>query len=322
MPNENEPKEGLQETAEKFYDELTKAPGEQPPASSPETEQPNTQPEGGSDPLKTQGKAAEPEDKGFASHPKWIEREEKLKEAREALKTKDAEIERYSKLLDDPEIYAKWLKSQGYSDEKVQEALREKGFDTGAKQNGDKGNQAQAIAERACAKLGWDINKLDADQKAYIQDSVNLTMAIIQEAVGPMIENRVAPHEQMFSEMSMQKQFNADELAVQKLAKDEFPEADWEKVIKPAISKFLAELDEKDPKRTIKLTYEDIYYRATRPLLKELTQSKGRQEVRDTNKKNARPIGNGPATRTGEPAQKGRSAREEAEAYLDEKGIR
>jgi len=321
---ENVPKEGIQESAEKLFDELTNPVQEQPQESTPETEQTEVQPEGGSDPLKTQSKVETPEDKGFASHPKWIERELKLKEARESLKAKELEAERYSKLLDDPEVYAKWLKQQGYSDAHIKEALREKGhtsIDSNNKVN-EVPNQAQAIAERACNKLGWDINRLNSEQKAYINDSVSLTMAIIQESVGPMIDQRFGPLEQMQTEMSQQKQFNAEEVEVQKLAKDEFPDADWESVIKPAISKFLTELDEKDPKRTIKLTYEDIYYRATRPLLKELNEIKGRQEVRNTNKANARPLGTGTASKSVEPAGKGRSAREELESKIDALGIR
>ena len=318
MQNDNEPKQDVKETAEALYDKLT-TPGEQQEESSPQTEQSEPKPEGGSDPLKTQSTAKET-DEGFNSHPKWIEREGKLKEARTNLEARDKELERYSKLLDDPDVYAKWLKNQGYSDAHIKEMLREKGFESPKSE--EKPGQAQAIAERACAKLGWDITRLNQDQKAYIQDSVNLTMAIIQESVGPMLDQRLGPMEQVSSEWAQQKQFSSDEMEVQKLAKQEFPDADWESVIKPAISKFLAELDEKDPKRTIKLSYIDIYNGATRPLLRELNESKGRQDVRDANKKNLRPLGTGTATKTGEPVQKGKSAREEAESFLEARGIR
>lgn len=327
MENTNEPKEGLQESAEKLYDKLTTPEQEQPQESSPETEQPTEQPEGGSDPHKTHSKAT-PEDYkgvdgGFRDHPAWKERESKLKEVTENLKQKELEAQRYSKLLDDPEVYAKWLKQQGYSDAHIAEAMREKGFSTPqTKAEESKANQAQAIAERACANLGWDITRLNAEQKSYIQDTVSLTMAIIKETVSPMIDQRFGPLEEMRNEMSQQRQFNQEELAVMELAKTEFPEAGWEEVIKPAIAKFLKEMDEKDPKREIKMSYEDIYYRATRPLLRELETLKGRQEVRNTNKQNARPLGTAPSSKTVNPAQKGRSAREEAESFLDAQGVR
>lgn len=319
---DNEPKKDFQSSAEEMFDKLTTPEPEQPQESSPETEQVETKVEGESDSLKTPSTPEVPtENKGFASHPKWIERENKLKETRELLKQKEAEAQRYSKLLDDPEVYGKWLKQQGYSDAHIAEALREKGYQPKSDTN-QVSNQAQAIAERACAKLGWDINRLNAEQKAYINDSVSLTMAIIQEAVAPMIDQRVKPMEEVSNEWNQQKQFNADEIGVQKLAKEEFPDSDWETIIKPAIAKYLQELDEKDPQRLIKLSYEDIYYRATRPLLKELNDLKGRQEVRNTNKQNLRPLGNAPATKTGEPVAKGKSARDVAEAFLDAQGVR
>ena len=312
-----EPKD-VQTTVEELFDELSG--GEQPQESSPVTEPVEVKEEDGSDPVKTQSTPDATEDKGFASHPKWIEREQKLKEARESLQAKEAEVSRYSKLLDDPQVYAVWLKQQGYSDAHIQQAMREKGFQTPNAETTEKSNQAQAIAERACAKLGWDITRLTPDQKAYINDSVSLTMAIIQEAVGPMIEQRVRPYEEVSNSWRQENQFNQEESGVKELAEKEFPEVDWATTIQPAIQKFLNELDEKDPKRTIKLSYEDIYYRATRPLLRELTESKGRQEVRDTNKRNARPLGQAPSTKVGEPTVK-RSARDEAEAFLDAKGV-
>ena len=328
MPQENVPnKEGLQESAEKLYDELTAKPGEQPQESTPATEQVETQPEGESDSLKTPSKVetAIPTEKetelGPVPYAKFSEMAKKHREANELLKAKEAEAQRYSKLLDDPEVYAKWLKQQGYSDEHIKQAMREKGYQAPQKE-AEKNNQAQAIAQRACAKLGWDITRLNDEQKAYINDSVNLTMAVIEESVRPMLDQRFGPIEEMSQEMQAHKQFNADEIAVKKLAEEEFKGTDWETVIKPAISQYLAKLDESDPKRTIKLSYEDIYYRATRPLLRELNETKGRQEVRNVNKSNARPLGTGVSSKTAEPSGKGRSAREEAEAFLESRNIR
>lgn len=311
----NEPKQDLQQATEDAFDKIVG--GEQPQESSPVTEQ-VVKEEDGSDPVKTPS-TPETTDKGFADHPAWKAREAKLMEAREALKTKEAEAERYSKLLDDPAVYAKWLKQQGYSDAHIQQAMREKGFET--KQDSSQSNQAQAIAERACAKLGWDITRLNPEQKAYIQDSVNLTMAIIQEAVGPMIESRIKPYEDVSTEWLQERQFFQEESYVKTLAAEEFPNVDWKEVIVPAIDKFLKDMDEKDPKHTIRMSYEDIYYRATRPLLREVNENKGRQEIRDTNKRNARPLGTGTASKTGEPGIK-RNARDEAESFLESRGIR
>lgn len=316
---ENNVPKDTQSVIDEAFDKLT---GEQPQESTPVTEQVEPQKEDGSDPVKTPS-TPETADKGFASHPAWIERENKFKEAKELLKQRDSEREQYSKLLDDPDVYAKWLKQQGFSDAHIRQALAEKGYQTPqTKVDAEKSSEAMAVAERVCTKLGWDINRLTPEQKAYVQDSVSLNMAVIEDRVSAILDKRLAPFEQASQEMSQQRQFITEESEVQKLAESEFPGMGFEDVIKPAIQKFLNELDAKDPQRTIKLSYEDIYYRATRPLLREITESKGRQEVRNTNKQNARPLGTGTATRTGEPTPKGRTPREDVEALLDAKGIR
>lgn len=322
MSNENEVK-SPQDVVEQAFDALT-APKDVVQENSPENVQAEEAVQDEANSVKTGTPVAETVNEKLPEsvpYKRFQEINQQVKEAKEALKQREIDVERYSKLLDDPQVYAVWLKQQGYSDAHIQAAMREKGFQAPNAESTEKSNQAQAIAERACAKLGWDINRLSPDQKAYINDSVSLTMAIIQEAVGPMIEQRVKPYEQVSNEWNQQKQYNQEEAQVKELASKEFPEADWAEVIQPAIQKFLNDLDEKDPKRTIKLSYEDIYYRATRPLLREITESKGRQEVRDANKRNARPLGTGPTTTVNEPAVK-LKPRESLEKRLDAMGIR
>jgi hypothetical protein len=147
-------------------------------------------------------------------------------------------------------------------------------------------------------------------------------MAIIQDTVGPMIEQRVKPYDDVSNEWRLEKEFSQKDMEIQKLASEEFPGVEFDSVIRPAIKKYYDEMDERDPKRTIQVDYVDAYYRATRPLLRELTESKGRQEIRDKNKANLRPLGTGTSSKTGEPPVKGRSAREEAESFLEARGIR
>lgn len=285
---ENEPNKDAVLSADEIFDKVTA--GEQPQESSPAPEQPNPQSEDGSDPAKTPSTTEESADKGFASHPAWIEREQKYKEARELLKAEQDKAQKLSRLLDD-------LKAKA---EPKQET-----------------NQARSIAERVCSKLGWDITRLNPEQKDYINDQVSLTMAILEERVGSMLDERLKPMEQMSQEYQMQRQFQTEDLQVREIARQEFPNVKFDEVIKPAISKYLAELDEKDPDRTIQLSYEDIYYRATRNLLRELNESKGRQEVRDANKANARPLGKAPSTNVAPQPVKGLKPHELVESIFD-----
>lgn len=287
---ENEPNKEAVMSADEIFDKVTA--GEQPQESSPATEQVETPKEDGSDPAKTQSTEETTGDKGFASHPAWIEREQKYKEAREALKAEQEKAQKLSRLLDD---------------------LQKKSEPA---QTGQAG-QARSIAERVCEKLGWDIKRLNPDQKDYINDQVSLTMAILEDRVGSMLDERLKPMEEMSQEYQMQRQFQTEDLQVREIASQEFPNVKFDDVIKPAISKYLAELDEKDPDRTIRLSYEDIYYRATRNLLREITESKGRQEVRDGNKANARPLGKAPSTNVSPTPVKPQKPHEFVESIYD-----
>lgn len=286
------------------------------------TEQPEAKPTSTGEVQKTQESVEQPEtDKGFASHPAWQAREAKLKEAREALQAEQQKAAQFSKLLDDPTVYEKWLKSQGFSEQQVRQAMQAKGMSVEAPKQANMEAQAQSIAEKACKKLGWDITRLNAEQRAYIQDHVDLTMAAVSDYVQAELDKRLGPMEQMTQEYSAQKQMSQEEAQVKELSAKEFPNLKWED-IQQAITKYCNELDQKDPQRTMKFTYEDLYYRATRPLLRELEISKGRQEARDAVKQNAKPLGRGPSTVTNDAPTKPKSAYDFLEKRLDEMGVR
>jgi len=287
----NEPKQTIDEMIDKAMPDAV-APS-QPQESSPATEQPSAAKPAESVPAQTQ--SVQPtDDKGFASHPKWIEREEKYKEAREQLRRVEQREAQLLKLLDDSK------KSQG------------------SQQPQDK---VQALAQKVCAKNGWNMASLNPEQLAYVQDSVRLALGVMEEN-STMFDDRFKPLEEMSKRMEMQERLTTDERMVKGIAAEEFPNHKWEEHIQPLIAKWLKEMDEKDPERKQQFTYEDIYYRATRPLIKEIQESKGRQEVRDTVKQNARPLGRGPATKSSEPVGKKKSFDETLDGILDANGVK
>lgn len=320
MDTQNEPKQTIDEIVDNAFSQDVV---EQPAPAQEQTEQVETQQEDGSDPVKTPSTdaPAQVDDKGFASHPKWQEREQKLKEAREEAQRFKAESERYSRLLDDPDVYKKFLKLQGYSDRDIRSALEEKGITDPPKAQQISEDKYLALAEKACRRQGWDINRLTQDQSAYIHDSVRLMASVMEEMMPTLVDERLRPLEEMSQQMAHQKMFSQEEQRVKQIAAEEFPNHKWEEVVQPAIAKFLKEMDEKDPKRTIKLTYEDIYYRATRPLLKEMNETRARQEVRNTVKKNAKPLGTGPSSITSGDAQKGMKLNEWLDKAIDAAGV-
>lgn len=327
---EKEHNGSVDDTVDKFFATLDETEqGEQQEERSPSTEQADKTQEGGSDPQKTpsteESAGFKGVDKGFANHPKWIERETKLKEAQARAKKLESSNSQYAKLLDDPQVYSKWLKSQGFSEDHIRQAMLEKGF---AQPQGEtdtaRQETAQDIAKEACKDLGWDINRLSKEQVAYLNDHVALTMKILDKRMGAAIDARMKPLEGYVQQTQLKEKLSGEEAELRKMAKEEFPTLDWDKDIEPAMQKYLDELDKRDPQKQIKIGFEDLYQRATRNLLKELSDSKGRQEVRNENKGNARPlrVGASPANNRSGNEYKGKSPSETADKFLDSLGVR
>lgn len=315
-----EPKQSpsIEETMDKFFDGQDGV--EQPQTEAPaETEQSESQ-ESVTDTPKTEAPddkdSFEGVDKGFANHPAWQKREQKLKETEAKLKELEQNNSKYSKLLDDPLIYKKYLESQGLSKEDVSHYMRERGF---TESLGDQ--QKSDLAEDICKELGWDINKLDASQKAYLSDQVKFTQAIIQKSLGQTLESRLKPMERYLEEVQVSRKNEVEYEKVKEEAKKEFPDLDWEKDIEPALSRYLDKLDKEDPDKKIKLDMTTLYERGTRELLKEKKVSEARREERNVLKKNARPLLPRNPSQSN-PNLKGKSAFETADKFLDELGVK
>lgn len=294
MSEQNEPK-----STEDMVNDLLGA-GVQQEDKLASTEQPEEVVGSTGEVQKTQDQPQKPEtdkldDKGFASHPAWQAREQKLKEAREQLEAERATAQRYAKLLD--ELQRRQTQTQP-----------------------SKEVQAQSIAEKACKKLGWDIARLTEDQRAYINDHVDLTMAAVGDYVTEQLDKRLGPMEQARQKWEAEQAMKQAESKWSSLAAEDGLD---ENVVKEAINRYCNELDKTDPERTQQFTDEDLYFRATRQLLREKEVSKVRQEARDSVKQNARPLGKGPATPTsGGPTTEKVGSREWIEAELSKRGIR
>lgn len=329
-----EPKEtqSVGKTADDFLDKHFNAePGEeQPEGNAPlQNEQETPEQEGESDSLKTPSTERVTEEtddgeapKGFAEHPKWQkiiqQKQEALKELEERRKTEEL----YSKLLDDPQTYRKFLELQGYSREFIERKLAESGFEQAPKPESNTPTK-RSIAEDVCAELGWDINRLDDKQKAYLNDQAAFIQKLTEKMLGKTLETRLKPMEGYLQEVETNKKIASDYDNAKRAAKAEFPELDWEKDIEPAMARYLDDLDKKDPKGAIRIDAETLYEKATRQLLKEKKVSEERQEVRNELKKNSRPLvpGASKPTSKGSPL-KGKNPKETADLYLNSIGFK
>lgn len=288
MLDTNEPKDSF----DKHYDAIVGGAtgGEQQEASSPQTEQTEVKVGSTGEVQKTQDQPQQPEtDKGFANHPAWQAREEKLKEARAQLQAKEAEAKRYATLLD--EFQKRQTPAEGSQATKL------------------------SLAEQACKLKGWDINRLTPEQRDVVNDQVELITAVLEiqrKSEMSELDKRLAPLEQARQRYEQEQAMTKAESKWSELAAEDKLDT---KVVQAAINKFCQELDVRDPERTIKLSDEDLYYRATRPLLREKEVSQARQEVRNGVKANARPLGKMPST----PIKDGqKSIKKDESAYLDE----
>lgn len=316
-----EPKKTVSDTVDDFFSNRDAEGVEQPQdTAQPENEQVATPTEDGSDPVKTPSTEDTTKDKGFASHPAWQAREQKLKETEARAKQLEQDSQRYAKLLDDPAIYRKFLESQGFRPEQIEQAMAEKGFQVETKSQSNS-PAAQDIAEATCKKLGWDITRLNNEQRAYINDQISLIKAVAEDMFGEKLNERLRPMEGFLQQQQTAQKVAKGYEDAKREAKTEFPDLDWDKDIEPAMAKYLDDLDKRDPKGTIQIDAMTLYEKATRQLLKEKKISEGRQEVRNDLKRNARPLVPR-ASITGDKNSKGKSVRETADTFLDSLGMK
>lgn len=313
----------VEETMDTFLDE-----NDQPQVSSPETDQPAVetpeQPPAEEGSVTDTPKTEEPSDKaedytdtpkGFAEHPAWQKREQKLKDALEGQKTAEEKASLHDSLLGDPVIYKRFLQQKGFSDNKINELMKEKGF-TVEEPSGAK----ESIAERTCKALGWDMNSLDQKQKAHINDLIRLNEVVAKDIVQGILKDRLGPMEDFVKTNQTRSRLAGQKEEAQNIAKDEFPQLDWNKDIEPAMHKYLDELEKKDPNaKTDMLT---LYERATRQLMKEQNFAQARQEDRNAKKVNARPITPGAVVKTPTGVERGADVEEDVDKFLDASGFK
>lgn len=285
-PKEAPTRDSIIDSAAEAVEAKFNGAGTQDPEAAPLEHETDGQPDAGGEPAQQTptGKPDVDDGKGFASHPAWIEREQKLKEAQARADKIQATLD---SLLDEPKNYERYLKSQGFSDDEIRRAM-------GGKQvSQPKGMDDQAkisMAEEICKELGWNFNALNDQQKDYIRDTVTMNEKLFEKLISKTLDQRLKPLEENESQRQLSRNLELGYDAAKKSASEEFPEFDWDKDILPAMTAYLDELDKRDPKMTIAISPQDLYEKATRNILKEKKFRDSRQAERNVNKQNARPL--------------------------------
>ncbi|MCP4557325.1 MAG: hypothetical protein GY836_18115, partial [Herbaspirillum sp.] len=212
-------------------------------------------------------------------HPAWQKREQKLKEATDKAEKSEKEVSKYKEMLRDPVIYRRHLEKEGYSESKVNDLMREAGHPVTSP---DHLETKEDIVERMCKQEGWNPKDLDASQNSQIKDLFGAVHRLIKSEMSAGIKSEVAPIKEKFDDVERQAQFSQDYESVKKLAKNEFPEFDFDKEIEPAMISYLDMLDKKDPERTHKIPPEQVYKEATRTLLMDKAKASASKAERAT----------------------------------------
>jgi len=313
-PNTQE-NSSLNETVDKFFAGVDSPKGKD---SSPEQDQAPESQESVTDTPKTEvpedTASFEGVDKGFANHPAWKKREEKLKEAQAELEKYRQSSKTYDELLGDPVIFKRYLERQGYTADKIRDLMAERGFQVEKAKVSE-----EAIEAEVCKELGWDINALDAKQQAYIKDLVAMSKTVSERVLSKHLEERLKPFESFVKQSEQQKKTaEATAKASEYAKKYGF---DWDKDILPALSNHLDELDKKDPQGRIPFDVVDWVRDLLPSLVEERAKAQARQEDRNERKAVAKPLKPGATLTQPKEKLKGRTVRETADKFLDAVGF-
>lgn len=262
METNTEPKEAVTtDSFEKAYSDVTSGQEQTKETAQPENVQTQTTEEALPDNDKTESTQPEVSDKGFASHPAWIERERKLKEAREELTALKDEQTRIKSLLDDPNQLSEHLKKNGFNISRSQE---------------------ETLFDKIAKKKGWDVQSLSKDQANYIQDLIDLSSEVSDARIEQAMSKRFAPIEDQIKQTQTQAKTQQEFEQAQELSGRYG--LDFEKEVAPALSKYLNELDQKDPKRTIKVDLVAWTKDHVLNIMQEKMKLQGHQDERNQKK--------------------------------------
>jgi hypothetical protein len=292
-----EPKQSVDEAIDNSIDqkmeELNKPSEQAPLQDAPQQEASDsstvesaqeTQGEGESDSQKTQGTQEQPEDfkgveGGFAKHPAWIERENKLKEAQRQAEETQRQLEGYTSLLNDPEIYRRYLIRQGFTKAEVDREMQMRGFPV--QEEKAKSSLYQDVAREL---YGDDLDAMTPEDKQTLKQLVK----IIEVANKRQIGSTLQPIQGQFEQQQRQQAVNRQLDEVERLSKEHG--FDYDKEVLPGMKLELDSFYKRNPGAKQPPDAVNLYNAFVSRLLLERQKTKGLQEARDAKKANAKPL--------------------------------
>ncbi len=250
-------------------------------------------------------------DKGYHNDPAWIKQREIISGLKEQLgkgtlsdEDKQA-LEDAKKITSSPEGIRLLMKGEGYSEEKINQTLKEKGFET----------EETPIDEVALitSKLGIDPNSIDATTKETISDVAKVVKVLLEDELGKRLPKELAPLRENAANVAREKSANVLVTEMKKTVSEEGI-LDYTKDIQPILNEWL----DKNPQATqddLKEQFRTVNHQLTIERLKTGGRKKERENLKGSN----RPLGSGGTTRS-LPKKTG-DYNQDADALLDSLGL-
>jgi len=311
---ENEPKETFDKAVDSVVDGHFDRGAAAPEASSPQTSAPEPKDEGGSDPLKTPSNPAAGGEKVTPGKEFGPVPYDKFQEAIRKRQEAERQLQNFSSLLDDPEVFKRYLERQGYSKDEIREEMRSRGMAV------HEPGQAKSIYDRVMERVYGDrAHALKPEEAAEIRNIV----ALIEAASREIADETTRPLKGFVESKQREEAVDAELSEAEEAAKEDG--IDFEKEAIPGMQLLLKEMQDRDPRyRRNPPSAMFLYNAAARRILKEKTVLRGRQEARDEKKGNARPLSPQVTGKPAEPKKHVKTADIDAEidAQLDAMGYR
>jgi hypothetical protein len=214
------------------------------------------------------------------------------------------EVENFRKITSSPEYIRESMRAQGFKEDVIDKALREKGFE---------------VAEKPGDDVGLIMNKLNLDPKSVTEDTRNLigdvakiANVLIQDRLGKVIPTALKPLQEAQEQMAQTQGAKETFGEVQRIIKEE-GFLDYTKDVEPHLQKWLDE-NPNGSQADLLQHFKDLNH----SLLVERTKLGEKKGDRDEKKKNLRQI-----SKTGKaeqsPAKTG-DFDKDADAFLDSIG--
>lgn len=230
----------VSEQVDKKVDELLdKREQETPSETSTEKETTETETKETEAPATEQPKPEEPKPeeevpKEFHKHPAWqrIMRErDELKESQKGALSKE-DIDSFKKVTSSPEYIQTSMKSQGFTQEAINKALKERGFEIPEAPTDD--------LALVLGKLNVDPKALSDEQRGSVGDIAKITRIIAQDIIGKTLPGQLKPLQEQAEKITQTTEADRNDAAMQETVKSEGI-LDYKKDILPELNKFLDE---------------------------------------------------------------------------------